>query len=65
VQGQLRKQFLSVTVHTECAHCGRPMEMEIDSDLVYHVQDDGCRPVVFMPDVDLYKLKDASIIDAF
>jgi len=41
------------------------MEMEIDSDLSYRVKDDDCRPVVFMPDVDLYRLKDASIIDAF
>jgi hypothetical protein len=41
------------------------MEMEIDSDLAYHVKDDGCRPIVFMPDVDLYKLRDKSIINAF
>jgi len=41
------------------------MEMEIGSDLAYQVKDAGCRPVVFMPDVDLYKLKDASIINAF
>jgi len=41
------------------------MEMEIDSHLSYSVKDDGCRPVVFMPDVDLYKLKDESIVNAF
>jgi hypothetical protein len=41
------------------------MEMEIDSDLAYRAKDDDCRPVVFMPDVDLYKLKDESIVNAF
>jgi hypothetical protein len=65
VQGRLRKEFLVVTVATECAHCGRPMEMEIDSDLHCRVKEDGCRPMVFMPDVDLHRLKDVSIINAF
>jgi hypothetical protein len=41
------------------------MELSIDSNLNYSVQEEGCRPVVFMPDVDLYKLKDDSIINAF
>jgi len=41
------------------------MEIEIDSDLAYRVKEDGCRPVVFMPDVDLFSLKDDSIINVF
>jgi hypothetical protein len=41
------------------------MEIEIDSDLTYHVKEDGCRPIVFMPDVDLFNLKDDSIINFF
>jgi len=41
------------------------MILEVDSDLGYKVPEEGCRPVVFMPDVDLYKLNDDSIINAF
>jgi hypothetical protein len=65
VQGQLRKEFLSVVVRTECAHCGRAMEIGIDSDLNCHVQEEMCNPIVFVPDVDLIALEDESIINAF
>jgi hypothetical protein len=65
VQGRLRKEFVSVTVKTECAHCSRPMELEIDSDLNYRVKEEGCAPIVFVPDVDLLKLEDPNIINAF
>jgi len=41
------------------------MKMEIDSDLHYKTEDDGCEPVIFVPDVDLFNLKDDSIIDSF
>jgi len=65
VQGRLRNEPLSITVQTECAHCGRAMDLEIDQDLNYQVGDDGCRPIVFVPDVDVFKLADPSIIDSF
>jgi hypothetical protein len=65
VQGQLRKEFLSVVIRTECAHCGKAMEIELDSDLNCRVQEDGCHPVVFVPDIDLHALEDESIINAF
>ncbi|MEN6319184.1 MAG: hypothetical protein ABFD82_10575 [Syntrophaceae bacterium] len=65
MQGQLRKEFLSVVVKTQCAHCSRPMEIEIDSELNYHVKEKECNPIIFIPDVDLLKLKDESIINAF
>jgi hypothetical protein len=41
------------------------MEIEIDSDLNCHVQEEGCAPIVFMPKVDLLELEDESIINAF
>ena len=41
------------------------MQIEIDSDLRYKTNNDGCEPVVFVPDVDLLNLKDDSIIDSF
>lgn len=41
------------------------MELEIDSDLNCRVKDEGCNPVVFVPDVNLIELEDESIINAF
>jgi len=64
VQGHLRHESLSVSFRTECAHCSRPMAIEIDSALRYRVEDRE-DPLVFVPIVDFEKLKDPSIIHAF
>ncbi len=65
MQGQLRKEALSVDVTTECAHCGEPIHLEIDSELNHRVVEEGAEPLVFVPMVDFAKLEDPSIIDAF
>ena len=65
VQGKLRNQQLSVKIKSECAHCSQPMEIEIDSDLHYKVKDRSCEPLIFVPDVNLFKIDDDSIIDTF
>lgn len=54
-----------MTINTECAHCGQPMEIAINSDLEYSVKQAGCDPVAFVPEVDLINLQEESIIDAF
>jgi hypothetical protein len=41
------------------------MEIEIDSELNYHLKEKDCNPIIFIPDVDLIKLKDENIINAF
>jgi hypothetical protein len=41
------------------------MNLEIDSDLKYKVLEEGADPRVFVPLVDIDKLDDPSIIDAF
>jgi hypothetical protein len=65
VQGKLRNTYLNVRVETECAHYSAPMEIEIDSNLHYKTNNKGCEPVIFVPAIDLFGLKDDSIIDAF
>lgn len=65
VQGRLRNEALTVTVRTECVHCNKPMELTIDSELNYTVKEQGCDPMIFVPDVDLLTLEDESIINAF
>ena len=64
VQGHLRKEFVAVTISTACAHCARPMRIEVDSQLQYRVAE-GADPLIFVPLVDFEKLKAPSIIDDF
>ena len=66
VQGRLRNECLSVTVASSCGHCGRPMALDITSDLIYRRHDGvDTEPIVFVPEVDLAALEAPSIIDDF
>jgi len=65
VQGHLRNEHLTVTVASACAHCARPMTIDITSDLEYQVHGSVDEPVVFVPEVDLAALEAPSIIDDF
>ena len=55
---------IEVTIESECGHCGEPLRLVIDSELRYRV-DGGGRPMVFVPLVDVEKLKAPNIIDDF
>jgi hypothetical protein len=65
VQGHLWEDPFSLVITTECAHTGRVLHLEFDSDMNYRVVDERADPVLFVPLVDVSKLEDPSIIDAF
>jgi hypothetical protein len=65
VQGQLRREPVSVAFRTECAHCSRSLCIEIDSALRYRLEDAQADPLIFLPLVDFAKVKDPSIVDVF
>jgi hypothetical protein len=65
VQGQLLNERLTFAIETECAHCARPIHIEIDSDLNYSVVEQDAAPLILAPRVDFGKLQDTSIIDTF
>ncbi len=65
VQGRLRNEAMSVRIKSSCAHCGKSIELTVDSDLNCTVHDPDARPLVFVPDVDLLSLHEESIINAF
>ena len=65
MQGQLRKEPLTVRIETECGHCRRPLVIELDSDLQRYRVEQGAEPLIFAPMVDFERLEDPSIIDAF
>jgi hypothetical protein len=64
VQGHLRNEPIAVNIKTECAHCSRSIQIELDGELNYRVVEEA-NPLVFVPLVNFEKLKDPSIIDAF
>lgn len=65
VQGQLRKENLTFTIQTECAHCGKELQIQMDSKLNTSVADPAAKPLVFVPLVDFKESDDPNIIDAF
>ena len=56
---------MSFQIETECAHCGKQIHIQIDSDLNYQVLEPDASPLVFVPNVNFATLKDPSIIDGF
>jgi len=65
VQGQLRDELLSVIIETQCTNSGHALHIELDSALNYRVLETDAEPLVFVPLVDIERLEDPSIIDAF
>ena len=67
VQGGFRKEPLSFEIETECAHCGQPLHLTIDSDLRYQVHDAdaGAELLVFQPLIDWATFTEPNIIHAF
>jgi len=57
--------MLSCVIETECAHCQRPIHIELDSELNYRVVEAGAEPLVHVPMVDAARLEGPSIIDGF
>ncbi len=64
VQGHLTGRRVTAAIATECAHCGRSFEVEVDSSLRYRVPTPGAEPLVSTPFVDVRALG-PSIIDGF
>jgi hypothetical protein len=65
VQGRLRETPLRVTIASRCAHCDRPIDVEIDSDLGFGLRESAAKPVICIPIVDFAKLRAPNIIDDF
>jgi hypothetical protein len=66
VQGHLRRESLAITFESECAHCARPLRLEIDSELRHRITPpEAADALVFVPLVNFEKLRARSIIDDF
>lgn len=65
VLGKLRGEALDFIVTTKCAHSGRTLHIEIDSELNYAVQEPDANPLLSIPLVNFGQLQESCIIDAF
>jgi hypothetical protein len=66
VQGRLRAgEGLTFHIHSECAHCGRPLELTMDGALNYRLADGDAQPLMFAPDIDWNRFEEPNIIHAY
>lgn len=65
MQGQLTGREVTAVIDTACAHCSRPVQVEVTSSLAYRVTTADAVPVISVPLVNIKRLKDPSIIHAF
>ncbi len=65
MQGRLRDEYLSVEIETECAHCGVPVHLTVDSDLKWRIREQDAVPLLFEPEIDWRRFRDPTIIDAY
>jgi len=54
-----------VEIKTTCAHGGEAMELVVDSELNYRIEQGGQNPLVFEPEIDWSEFKDPTIIDGY
>ena len=54
-----------MTIDTECANSGKPIKIELDSDLNVIYVDEGSDPMVCVPKVNVFEAKEPSIVDIF
>ena len=64
VQGRLRGEHLSARSPRNALTAIRPLHIEVDSDLKYHVAEADARPLVFAP-LSVVQRGAPSIIDCF
>ena len=65
VQGQLRKEYVSIEIETKCSHCDQIMHFTIDSNMRVSVREADASPLVFMPDMDWDHFAERTIIDSY
>lgn len=65
VQGRLRNEPLIVEISTSCAHCARPIQIQVNHDLKYIVHSPGAEPLIFEPDLNWDKFAEPNIIHAY
>ena len=56
---------MTFIIESRCAHSGRPIRIEMDSELNLLGIESGADPHIFIPSIDLGNIVEESIIDVF
>jgi len=65
VQGRLRKEPISVTIDTVCAHCNHPIKIKIDNEMKCEVAQENASLHIFSPQIDWESFSAPNIIPDF
>ena len=65
VQGQLRDETLTIDIETSCGHCDRKINIRLDSDGKWDLQQTDAAPLVFEPSIDWKTFTKPNIIDDY
>jgi hypothetical protein len=65
VQGRLRKEKLTITIDTECAHCSQKIKIQLDSKMNAEIYPEKSSPLVFSPQIDWESFSAPNIIADF
>ena len=65
VYGRLKNEELFFTVNSKCANSGKPMQIELDSNLNIISVDEGSAPMFCVALMNTDKTKEPSIVDIF
>jgi hypothetical protein len=65
VQGRLRKESISVTIDTVCAHCDNPIKIMIDGEMNCEVAQENANLYIFDPQIDWEFFSAPNIIHDF
>ena len=65
VQGRLMDEHLVVKIESECDHCGRRLDIVIDSEMKIRSVSADAEPMVFQPDVNWALFDEPNIIHAY
>jgi hypothetical protein len=65
VYGRLQNKELTFTIDSKCANSGKPIKIELDSELNITAMTDGAEPMYSMPIINSDRMKEPSIVDVF
>ncbi len=49
-------------IASECGHCGRRLELVVDSELTWRQRQTGAQPLIFEPDIDWRHFQGKTIV---
>ncbi len=65
MQGRLQNKFLKAEIQSECGHCGRRIDLSVDSELHWDSSNSEGGPLIFEPDIDWSKFTASSIVNDY